>query len=128
MRDDMQVPVLRNRKRAFVFGESPFDSFGPSFGKVKHTSHARESRSNFRENSAARGVRSAQVPLVPPTIWVGACTEVLSAHSLQRPNYVFLGQQRFFVFSMGSALLHQNVINFCRKKMDAVGKTAKATF
>lgn len=29
-----QIPVLRNRKRAFFFGESPIDSFGPSFGKV----------------------------------------------------------------------------------------------
>lgn len=28
------IPVLRNRKRAFFFGESPLDSFGPSFGKV----------------------------------------------------------------------------------------------
>jgi hypothetical protein len=25
-----QLPVLRNRRRAFVFGESAFDSFGPS--------------------------------------------------------------------------------------------------
>eukprot|EP00904_Undaria_pinnatifida_P006759 jgi/Undpi1/3212/HiC_scaffold_15.g06586.m1 len=28
------IPVLRNRRRAFVFGESPLDSFGPSFGKM----------------------------------------------------------------------------------------------
>ena len=27
-----QVPVLRNRKRAFIFFESPFDTFGPSSG------------------------------------------------------------------------------------------------
>ncbi|CAM9655331.1 unnamed protein product [Ectocarpus sp. 12 AP-2014] len=26
------IPVLRNRKRALFFGESPIDSFGPSFG------------------------------------------------------------------------------------------------
>lgn len=29
-----QIPVLRNRKRALFFGESPIDSFGPSFGEV----------------------------------------------------------------------------------------------
>ncbi|CAM9188410.1 unnamed protein product [Ascophyllum nodosum] len=28
------IPVLRNRKRVFIFGESPVDSFGPSFGNV----------------------------------------------------------------------------------------------
>ncbi|CAN0421121.1 unnamed protein product [Ectocarpus fasciculatus] len=29
------IPVLRNRKRALFFGESPIDSFGPSFGMVR---------------------------------------------------------------------------------------------
>lgn len=33
-RPSNQIPVLRNRKRALFFGESPIDSFGPSFGKV----------------------------------------------------------------------------------------------
>ena len=28
----LQVPVLRNRKRALIFFESPFDTFGPSSG------------------------------------------------------------------------------------------------
>jgi hypothetical protein len=25
----IQIPVVRNRRRVFVFGESPFDTFGP---------------------------------------------------------------------------------------------------
>lgn len=29
-----QVPVLRNRRRIFFFGESPFDGFGPPLGNV----------------------------------------------------------------------------------------------
>jgi len=26
----VQIPVVRNRRRVFIFGESPFDTFGPS--------------------------------------------------------------------------------------------------
>ena len=34
MRDATQVPVLRNRKRVFVFFESPLDTFGPACNGV----------------------------------------------------------------------------------------------
>lgn len=35
-----KVPILRNRRRAFLFFESPLDSFGPTTSKVRQTPRA----------------------------------------------------------------------------------------
>jgi hypothetical protein len=59
-----KVPVLRNRKRALVFFESPFDTFGPSCNGVS----CGEDLEGAAEELRGAGVRFDSDPLAAPAM------------------------------------------------------------
>ena len=70
-----KIPVLRNRRRAFPFGESPFDSFGPSIRDFEGGSGSADPEDIFdpsaetsRDPRKMPGLRLEADPLAAPFV------------------------------------------------------------